>query len=168
MLSNGDLRYWIQIAAIAMLVVAAWRVGAGPERVLAGLLAWFYGADAIHHAIVGWQPASDVGIGHLAIDSVGLLVAGTVALSANRIYPLWFAAFQLIALMAHLARNVADGTQTAAYQILFMAPSFVQIIILACGIALHRRRVRRYGPYRSWRTSSPPSRASTRPTSPSA
>lgn len=168
MLFDGDIRYWSQIAAIALLFGSAWRWGAGPERALAGVLVWFHVADAINHAIFGWQIASGVDLGHLVIDGVALAVSLGTALFANRIYVLWFAAFQLISVLAHLARDVASGTATAAYLIMAIAPSYFQIILLACGIWMHRRRVLRYGPYRSWRISLSRSRVPNRPVSPNA
>ena len=153
-LANGDIRYWGQIAAIACLVLAAWRWGAGPERILAAILVWFHAADAVNHAVA--SPAGfSLDTGHFVIDAVAAVVAVGVAVQANRIYPLWFAAFQLIALFAQIARDLAPGVATLAYQVLYTGPSYFQILLLAGGIWLHRRRVRRLGPYRSWRSSSP-------------
>jgi hypothetical protein len=161
-LANGDIRYWGQIAAIACLVLAAWRWGAGPERILAGVLVWFQAADAVNHAVAPPAAGFTVFAGHFVIDAIAAIVAVGVAIQANRIYTLWFAAFQLLALFAQIARDLAAGVAQLAYEVLYIGPSYFQILLLAGGIWLHRRRVRRFGPYRSWRNSSPRSPAPTR------
>ena len=153
-LANGDIRYWGQIAAIACLVLAAWRWGAGPERFLAGILVWFHAADAVNHALASPEGGFSIYTGHFVIDAVAAVVALGVAVQANRIYPLWFAAFQLLALFAQIARDLAPGVAQLAYQVLYIGPSYFQILLLAGGIWLHHRRVRRIGRYRSWRSSS--------------
>ena len=154
-LGSSDVRLWLQILAIAALVIAAWRSGAEPERILAGLLAGMIGTDLAYHNLLegaAFAPGSD--IMHLGIDLTALAVSVAVALLANRLYPLWFAAFQLIALMAHFANEMAPGVARLAYGIMYIGPSYFQIMLLAGGIWFHRRRVRRHGPYRSWRNSS--------------
>lgn len=153
-LSSPDTRYWIQAVAFGLLALAAWRWGGGPERILAGVLVWFSAGDALNHRLFEVEDHyMTVDTGHLVIDSVALAVALAVALRANRVYPLWFASFQLLALMAHLARDVAQSAAPIAYLVMYIGPSYCQIIILAAGIWAHRRRVLRHGPYRSWRTS---------------
>lgn len=97
--------------------------------------------------------------GSAAIDAIALIVSVAIALSANRVYPLGFAAFQVLATTAHLAKDMAHGTAALAYVVLYVGPSYFQIIILAIGIWMHHRRVRRYGTYRDWRISSSPSQA---------
>lgn len=154
-LFSGDVRYWFQIALIVALAVAAWRWGAGPERIIAGVLVWFQAADALNHAVLDTSRGFAINTGHIVIDGVGAAVALAVALYANRIYTLWFAAFQLLAIFAHLAREVTAGIDPLAYGMLYTGPSYFQIVLLAGGLWFHRRRVRRFGPYRSWRSSSP-------------
>jgi voltage-gated potassium channel Kch len=158
----GDLRLWLQTAAFVLLALAAWRFGGGPERILAAVLVWFRLGDAANHALFAAADIARLNLGHVMIDVVALAVAVTVALFANRMYPLWFAAFQLLAVFAHLAREMAPGVAPLAYGIMYIGPSYFQIFLLAGGIWLHHRRVRRYGPYRSWRNFSPRSPAMTR------
>ncbi|ANY19739.1 hypothetical protein A6F68_01222 [Tsuneonella dongtanensis] len=163
-LTSADTRYWLQAAIFGLLALSAWRWGRGPERLLAGVLVWFSAGDAINHALFEVDDRyMTVDTGHLVIDLVALAVSLAVALRANRIYPLWFASFQLLAVMAHLARDVAQEAAPLAYLVMYIGPSYCQIIVLAVGIWCHRRRELRYGPYRSWRTSSPRSRATAPP-----
>lgn len=162
-----ELRIWFQNIAIAFLVFASWRWGGGPERLLAGVLAWFRIGDWINHAVFGpWADLAAVDTGHVVIDGVGLAVAVFVALYANRWYPLWFAALQLIVLASHLALAVTPGIAPLAFYLIYLVPSYLQIMLVAGGTWAHRRRVRRHGIYRSWRTFSPRSPAAMRSNSP--
>lgn len=150
----------VQTLAFVLLVLAAWRWGAGPERALAAVLVWFRIADWIYHGVfeISLQ-LTDIDLAHALIDLVACFAAFAVALYANRIYPLWFAAVQLLAVFVHLARGLAVDILPVVYAMMFIAPSYLQIAILALGIWLHRRRTRQHGPYRSWRSSLRPSRA---------
>lgn len=166
-LTSADTRFWLQAIIFGLLALSAWRWGGGPERILAGVLIWFSLGDTLNHWLFEVETHyMTVDTGHMVIDLVALAVSFAVALRANRLYPLWFAAFQLLAMMAHLARDVAQEASPIAYLIMYIGPSYCQIIVLALGIWCHRRRVLRYGPYRSWRSSSPRSPETRRMNSP--
>lgn len=163
-----ELRVELQTIAFVLLALAAWRWGGGPERALAAVLIWLKAADWVYHGILqGSLDLHDIDRAHALIDIAACAGAFAVALYANRIYPLWFAAVQLLAVFAHLARAMAVDILPVVYAIMFIAPSYLQICILAAGLLLHRRRVRRFGPYRSWRLSSNRSPARIPPASPS-
>ena len=137
-----------QTAVFFALALAAWR----PERALAAVLVWFRVADWAYHGLFERAlDLQDIDLAHASIDFVACLAAFAVAIFANRIYPLWFAALQLLVVFAHLAREMAVAILPKVYAIMFMAPSYLQMLLLAGGIWAHWRRVRRHGPYRSWR-----------------
>lgn len=145
-------RATIQLALFALLLLAAWRVGAGPERACAIILGMMPLADALYHVL--FKPLSDLSSvepGHLTIDLAAALALGWIALHANRTYPLWMAAFQLLALQAHVARLIAAEISPIAYFTMQVAPSYFQIVVLAVGIWRHRQRTLRHGRYRAWR-----------------
>lgn len=86
-----------------------------------------------------------------AIDLVLLALYLAVALRANRVYPLWIAGAQLIAVMAHVVMMVTDDLVPRAYAALVMAPTHFQIVMLLAGTVAHMRREAQFGDYPSWR-----------------
>ena len=144
---------------VAFVAIAAWAFwkGGGPEKSMAAVLLAMKLCDAAYHAI--WDVELDFATTewfHFTSDILVCAAMVAIALFANRMYTLWMAAFQIIAVNAHLARELVEGIAPIAYVILYIAPSYFQIILLACGIWLHRGRLGRFGPYRDWRTSSFP------------
>lgn len=150
-----SLTWTFNIVTMLLLLAAAFRWGTGPERICAAVIAAQNVGDRIYHLVVerGTIYAS-VDIGHLVSDLLGAAIFIGVALYANRVYPLWISAFQLVSVISHFVREVDGGVGVVAYAVLTYAPYNFILLILAGGIWAHARRVRRYGPYRSWRTSS--------------
>ena len=149
----------LNIALLAIALIAALRWGASPERVSVSVLVAMPVADAVYHLIVDRGAFyQSVDIGHLVIDSVAALSLLALAANANRIYPLWMAAFQVISVLAHFAREASVAVAGLAYAYLAYGPFYFELVALLTGIALHARRQRRRGTYRSWRTSSNHSR----------
>lgn len=147
-----DVRIAAQTITFLALALASWRWGAAPERAAAAVLVWFRLADWAYHGLFASSlNLTDIDTAHAVIDIVACIACFAIAVAANRIYPLWFAAFQLLAVGAHLARDMAVDVLPMVYAIMFMAPSYFQTAILALGLWFHHRRVRRFGPYRSWR-----------------
>lgn len=162
-----DSRVEVQKGALIVVVVAAFRWGAGPERGTAAVFLYLLFADSAYHAIFG--PGAEllkIDIGHALIDASAALAMAAIAVQANRMYTLWIAALQIIAVQSHVARDLESGISPLAYAIVRYAPFYFQIVLLAVGTWLHRKRVRTFGSYRSWRTSSARSRALARPSSP--
>ena len=148
---------------LALVLVAALRWGAAPERLCAGVMVGMEVLDLVYHFIVGRGAFYEsVDIGHLLIDLAAGIAFLAVALNANRIYPLWMAALQLTSVLAHFAREVNSDAAGLAYAYLGYGPFYLELVVLFAGIALHARRVRRKGTYRSWRVSSSRLREQTR------
>lgn len=157
--------WWLgefNMALLAITLVAALRWGAGPERLCVAVMVAMQGGDAAFHAFVGREAFyHSVDIGHLVIDSAAAIALLAIAVNANRVYPLWLAAFQWVSVLAHFARQASATVAELAYAYLAYGPFYLEILVLLGGIALHAGRVRRIGTYRSWRTSSSPSLALT-------
>src|SRR5690606_4716121 len=109
--------------------------GAGPERLCAAVLVGMQGADAVLHAVAGRGALyHSVDTGHLAIDLVAALAFLLIAVNANRIYPLWMAAFQLISVLAHFARQASATVAGLAYAYLGYGPFYLEILVALGGI----------------------------------
>ena len=79
-----------------------------------------------------------------------------VALNANRLYPLWIAGFQLVALGANAIKGALDGVSVLALMILIAGPAYCQLLLIFIGFVRHVRRKRNFGNYRDWRSSVAP------------
>lgn len=158
-----DIIGTVNFVSVGLLAAAALRWGAGPERACAAALFIVTFGDPVYHLLVERGPVyGSVDIGHLLMD-IG--VAATfigVALRANRVYPLWLAAFQLVSVLSHFAREVTETFPKLAYGLMTYGPYYLTILIAAGGLWRHARRMGRHGRYRSWRISSNPSPAGVR------
>lgn len=154
------VRPYAQYAYGALLLLAALHRGAAPERILAATLAGMLGVDQLHHALVGgsilWRNAN---MGHIVIDCAVFAVVVPVALQANRVYPLWIGAAQIIALLAHAYRLSLTEINRFAYDMMAVIPSYIQLAAMTLGLGFHMWRRRKPGSYPSWRSSSGPARA---------
>ncbi|AMU91859.1 hypothetical protein [Sphingopyxis macrogoltabida] len=145
---------------VLALCAAALRWGAAPERICAATLLGMTVGDRLYHILVGRNTIyGSVDIGHLIIDLLVAAIFTGVALRANRIYPLWLSAFQLVSVASHFARKASGKMSVIAYVLLNYAPYYCILLILTGGIWAHATRTKRYGAYRPWRNSSNPSRA---------
>ena len=90
---------------------------------------------------------------HLVLDGGELVAIMWLALRANRMWPLWAAAAQLICVSGHVAAFVDVGGMRRAYWAMTQLPPYIQLIALVLGAVAHARRFERIGPYRSWRFS---------------
>lgn len=150
-----EQRALIQYSVIVLLAIACWIRGAGPERVCGLVLLAMPFAEVAYHGLFGPQMTlTHTDVGHAIMQIVVAIPFLIVALTSNRIYPIWLVSFQLVAVLSHLVRNLAPNVGGAAYMIMTIGPSYAMIVTLALGLLAHRRRVRRYGIYRSWRVSS--------------
>lgn len=152
---------WIfNIATALLLMAAALRWGAAPERLCVSALFFMVFGDRLYHLIVQRGTIyGAVDLGHLFIDLVGAAILVGVALQANRVYPLWASAFQLVSLVSHFTREASANIGVPAYALMNYVPYYAVLLIVTAGLWNHMRRERRHGPYPAWRSSSGPSRA---------
>lgn len=145
-------RFVFQMAAFIALAIWAWRKGGGPEKACALTFVGMFVADRAYHFLITPTFALEtVDLWHFALDIMVLAALVPIALRANRIYPMWLAAFQLIAVNAHIARDTFDQITQLTYSIMYVLPSYAQLLILAGGIWAHVRREQQFGTYRGWR-----------------
>ncbi|MFC0204967.1 hypothetical protein [Novosphingobium soli] len=103
-------KHSFQFAAFVLLFLYAVLRCDGPERVLAAVLLALPLQDRLYHALAGEEVVwARLDLGHLAIDLVTMACVYPVALRANRVYPLWIVAAQMIALLGHFDRYLIVG-----------------------------------------------------------
>lgn len=147
-------RAYLQHLIIFGLTIYALYRGGEPEKYAGGILSGMVLLDYLYHFVFPQGGIYEqVDLGHLIIDLLVLIGLATLAMRANRMYPIWMLGAQLISTMMHLNREVSGEMQGIAYLILTRIPSYLQIGGFAVGLYMHRRRVGRYGTYRSWRAS---------------
>ncbi|PNU05337.1 hypothetical protein [Novosphingobium guangzhouense] len=148
----------IQLACFALLFLFCLvRRLPAPECILAGLLFAMGPVDRLYHLAVGgavlWHRAN---LGHLCIDALAMGCFFVIALKANRVYPLWIAGAQIIAMSGHFYRLALTEINTFAYDVMAITPSYIQLVALLLGVVFHMSRRKRLGSYPSWRIYSPP------------
>lgn len=156
----GEARTWIQHACYFLLLLACLRKGGGPEKLSAIVLAGMIVVDQFYH-FVGGHGGLLAGVDrfHAGLDTIACALLIAIALKANRSYTLWLAGFQIVAVMAHIARFVTPDILPIAYYVMYVGPSWLQLVTLAIGLMAHIQRETQHGSYRSWRGSSPRSPA---------
>lgn len=146
-----------QIVSV-FLALAIWRWGAGPERWLIGTFIATMVVPVVAFPLLG---LGNVVLGPYSwvsgiTDFVAAAMFVVIALNANRNYPIWIAAFQLVAIGAHVVKGLVDTVSPLAYAILAISPSYFELLLILAGFIRHVRRERRFGPYREWRQTSRP------------
>lgn len=126
--------------------------GGPPERQAAGIIVCWIVADLAYHIVFGPSGFAQVDPVHLVLDGGELVAIVWLALRANRMWPLWAAAAQLICVSGHMALFIEPGMRRA-YWAMTQLPQYIQLTALVLGAVAHARRFDRIGPYRSWRYS---------------
>ncbi|MEZ5743637.1 MAG: hypothetical protein R3D89_07900 [Sphingomonadaceae bacterium] len=144
-------KHVMQLLALLLVVFAAFRWGAAPEKVCAAALAFMEIVDWPYHLIFDRFAIRDsIDPGHLLIDLAAGVALIFIGLRANRIFPIVMAGTQIVSFLSHFARALSPSSTGAAYGMMAAMPSYLLIATLAVGIYLHRKRAVHYGPYRSW------------------
>ncbi len=151
-----EWRVAIQSLCYVIAPMAAFRWGSSPEK-SAGLT--LFALWSLEWSFVLFvdptKTLTNIDIGHAMINVVIAIALVVIALNANRLYTMWLAAFQLVALFAHFARAVSASASPVSYETLAVLPSYFQIAIFAAGLHAHHHREKAFGAYRSWRHEPP-------------
>lgn len=135
---------------VATTLFAA-RKGGEPERLVAIVLLTTFLLDVVNHALFGDPAWFMVNPGHVVIDTWAFLTLLWVALYANRGWPLWVSASQVLVILAHIAKLSEVDMVRRAYWTMTQMPFVFQLAVLAIGTMAHVRRQRRIGRYHAWR-----------------
>jgi nicotinamide riboside transporter PnuC len=137
--------------------------GGGPERFGAAIIS--IGSVltylAMSNAATNYR---SVEFDAFVIDVLCLLAFVVLALRANRYWPLWVAALQIIGLGGHFVKLAEPGTLRQAYGFALVFWSYPMLLLIALGTFNHQRRLRRFGSDPSWSSSSGRSAPPTAPT----
>lgn len=149
----------ILLILTGFLCAACWRRGAGPERMISSVLVLELLVDRAYHFLASggktvWTLSdyATIDLGHFLIDLSAMVILVSIALRANRIYPLWIGGIQIIALMSHVVMELGPEMHPVAYAGMNRATFYLQVTILFAGLILHWRRTGQIGHYRAWRT----------------
>lgn len=143
----------VQHIASALLALAIWRWGAGPERWLIGLFIGTMVLPAYLFQVLGSDVPTEGPYAwlYLCFDLIAVAGFTIIALNANRNYPLWIAGFQLVAIGTYAVKAMVDGISVLAMVLLIVGPAYCQLLLILAGFVRHVRRERRFGSYRDWR-----------------
>ena len=124
------------VYASAFVAVAR---GGAPERLAAGIIVCWIMADVAYHLMYGPSGFAHVDPVHLVLDGGELVAIVWLALRANRMWPLWAAAAQLICVSGHIALFTEPGMRRA-YWAMTQLPQYIQLTALVLGAVAHARR----------------------------
>ena len=124
--------------------------GGLPERLGAAILVV---GSTLSVAAMASRPYTRFGaveIGVFLIDLVCLLTFLILALRAERYWPLWITALQLIGTAAHAVKLADPALIWKAYAFALAFWSYPMLLLIALGTYRHQQRLARFGADRSW------------------
>ncbi|WP_108788725.1 hypothetical protein [Erythrobacter sp. Alg231-14] len=157
-----DFRVILQDVLAWTICICALIWGAGPERAVA--ITWLLLFEVLHELFALLDDRgrflANVDAFYASVDGLAAVCWIAIALYANRNYTLWIAAMQVLAVSAHLAKGIAEPISQLGYAVMVIAPSWIQLLLLAVGLIRHILRRRRFGAYRDWRVTGTPDKLS--------
>jgi hypothetical protein len=125
--------------------------GGTPERIAAAI---FFVGNALTWVATSYSGNrfGSVEVGVLIVD-LGCLVGFMVlALRAERYWPLWVTALQIIGTAGHAVKLAAPDMIPWGYAFLLAAGSYPMLLLIALGTFRHQLRLARHGVDPSWST----------------
>jgi hypothetical protein len=125
--------------------------GAGPERFGAAII--LVGSALSTAAMSGAKYAS-VEIGVFLVDVAALVAFLALAIRAERLWPLWVTALQIIGTAGHAVKFTDAEVIRTAYAIAMAVWSYPMWFLIVLGTWNHQKRLARFGVDKSWSSSS--------------
>lgn len=145
--------------AAALIIIASLtfviRCGDEPEKIGGQIMLFILGLAIVRMLLMARQ-IDEFDVLGLLSDCLTFLGFLWIALFAWRIWPLWTAALQLLAIGAHFGPALALPIEPMVYAILRSAPTAIVLLTLVGATWLHRRRARSGASTLPWRTWSGP------------
>lgn len=141
---------WLNSLIInAILLLAYWR-GAQPEKqVSIVFFIGFYVGYAVRF-IRGRPDFVFLDYGLFFVDAVLLAIFISVALRANRWWPIWVASLQIIPVTGHFIKLLDIDGLSVVYWGMLDIPDYSQIVVILMGIHTHQKRLKKIGAYPDW------------------
>ncbi len=140
-----------------VLLVSCWLYahlkGGLPERAGATILA--IGSTLTMVAVSSFDRRYvSLEFGVFLVDVATLLAFLMLALRAERYWPLWVAAFQVIGLAGHGVKLMDPDVIRRAYAFAMQFWGYPMLLLITLGTWRHQQRLARFGADRSWSSSS--------------
>lgn len=123
--------------------------GGAPERIAAAIMVSGVAATAVIGQI-HFRNFSGPETGLLLVDAAAFAAFTTLALKADRFWPMAVAACVGVGLLMHMAVWMKPGMVPSVYATFHAFSAYPALIIIAAGTFRHRKRVRTTGTDPSW------------------
>lgn len=143
----------MNLVVYQVLLLACWgyalRRGGVPEKIGATILVVgsYLTVAVLSGPAVSFQ---SVELGVLIVDLLCLVAFTALALRADRFWPLWVAAMQILGTTAHTVRFVDPEIIGRTYAFMLAIWSYPMIFLMIIGTWRHRQRLARFGVDQSW------------------
>lgn len=143
----------VYYAMLAGCLAYAFTRGGGPEKAGIAIIAI---GSVLSNLLASAPPLrfSHVESGIFLIDLLALLAFVALALRAERYWPLWISALQLIGTAGHAVKMVDSHVIRLVYAFMMSLWSYPMLLLVAGGTWAHQRRLARLGADRCWSSSS--------------
>lgn len=149
-----EYRHYLQYGIFAALSVFAWFRGEDPEKQIGLVFIAAIVLQVVYRQFAPESPSRDIEVPYLVLDCLMFVAFASIAMRANRTYPLWILAAQLIAVIMHFQRGILEEMAPLAYWALIRLPSYLQMLAFAIGLWAQDRRRKRGIAGRPWRRTS--------------
>ena len=137
------VRFSIQAALLLLVALFALTKGGRPERHVAFILCGMFIANLVQAGISGrWTDYGEIPWFRVILDLAGFALILSVALRADRWWPLWVSGVQLLAVLAHLLHVVDASIPPLVYAVMERWPFWIAIAITGIGTLSYLRRAR--------------------------
>ena len=144
--------YHVFYSLLAVSCLYALLRGGAPERW--GAIIYAVSALLTTAAVSPWHSRYlSIELGVLVVDLAMLAVLVLLALRAERFWPLWVSAFQIIGTAAHAIKAWDPALLRLGYAFAMSLWSYPMLLLLVAGTWCHRRRLKREGADPSWSSS---------------
>jgi hypothetical protein len=127
------------ILFLAMIMGFSWVQGGSPERRVVSIIFLTYFLSILRMLFVGIEN-QDVDSFGFAVDIVTFALLMHTAMYAWRVWTIWAASLQLLAVFAHFVRILEINMDPLAYGLMRASPTYFIWIALLFGVISHRRR----------------------------